>query len=148
MKMRWQRRESLLYYIYNKRKVAPMYIEIDFSSDEAIYIQLYQQIIMQIAADELREGQSLPSVRQLAAKIGINMHTVNKAYSILRQDGFVMMDRRRGAVIAIDDTGKTTLETLRKDLKLMIAKAYCRRIPKEYIHQMVEEIYDEYEQEK
>lgn len=125
-----------------------MYIEIDFSSDEAIYIQLYQQIIMQIASDELREGQSLPSVRQLASKIGINMHTVNKAYSILRQDGFVMMDRRRGAVIAVDESRQATIETLRKDLKVMIAKAYCRHIPKDYIHQMVEEIYDEYDQGK
>ena len=56
-----------------------MIIEIDFSSDEAIYIQLCNQIIMGIATDQLKVGETLPSVRQLADTIGINMHTVNKA---------------------------------------------------------------------
>lgn len=58
-----------------------MMIEIDFSSDEAIYIQLTNQIIMGIATSRLQEGDTLPSVRQLADTVGINMHTVNKAYS-------------------------------------------------------------------
>ena len=57
-----------------------MIIEIDFNSDEAIYIQLRNQIIMGIATSQLVAGDSLPSVRQLADHIGINMHTVNKAY--------------------------------------------------------------------
>ena len=62
-----------------------MYIEIDFNSEEAIYIQLRNQIIMGIATSEIQEGESLPSVRQLAETVGINMHTVNKAYSVLKQ---------------------------------------------------------------
>ena len=62
-----------------------MFIEIDFNSDEAIYMQLRNQIIMGIAASRFREGDMLPSVRQLADHIGINMHTVNKAYTVLRQ---------------------------------------------------------------
>ena len=73
-----------------------MMIEIDFSSDEAIYIQLTNQIIMGIATSRLQEGDTLPSVRQLADTVGINMLTVNKAYSLLRQEGFVTIDRRRG----------------------------------------------------
>ena len=76
-----------------------MIVEIDFNSDEAIYIQLRNQIIIGIATERLREGETLPSVRQLADDIGINMHTVNKAYSVLKQEGFVKLDRRRGAVI-------------------------------------------------
>ena len=63
-----------------------MYIEIDFNSEEAIYIQLRNQIIMGIATSEIQEGESLPSVRQLAETVGINMHTVNKAYSVLKQE--------------------------------------------------------------
>ena len=63
-----------------------MIIEIDFNSDEAIYMQLRNRIIMGIATAELREGDSLPSVRSLADNIGINMHTVNKAYSVLKQE--------------------------------------------------------------
>ena len=79
-----------------------MLIEIDFNSDEAIYIQLRNQIIMGIATSTIHEGDTLPSVRQLADNIGINMHTVNKAYNVLRQEGFLQLDRRRGAVICID----------------------------------------------
>ena len=59
-----------------------MILEIDFNSDEAIYIQLCNQIIMGIATGELREGDALPSVRQLADHISINMHTVNKIFFI------------------------------------------------------------------
>ena len=58
-----------------------MIVEIDFNSDEAIYIQLRNQIIIGIATERLREGETLPSVRQLADDIGINMHTVIKAGS-------------------------------------------------------------------
>ena len=79
-----------------------MVIKIDFNSDEAIYIQLRNQIIMGIATSQLAVGDSLPSVRQLADYVGINMHTVNKAYSVLRQEGYIKLDRRKGAVIAID----------------------------------------------
>ena len=75
-----------------------MIIKIDFESEEAIYIQLRNQIIMGIATDRIREGDSLPSVRQLAENIGINMHTVNKAYAVLKQEGYIKLDRRRGAV--------------------------------------------------
>ena len=73
-----------------------MVLKIDFNSDEAIYIQLRNQIIMGIATDMIREGDTLPSVRQMADYIGINMHTVNKAYSVLKQEGFVKLDRRKG----------------------------------------------------
>ena len=68
-----------------------MILKIDFESDEALYIQLCNQIIMGIATDLLHEGDSLPSVRQLADEIGINMHTVNKAYAVLRQEGFLRL---------------------------------------------------------
>ena len=79
-----------------------MLIEIDFNSDEAIYVQLCNQIIMGIATDQLKIGETLPSVRQLADTVGINMHTVNKAYSVLRQEGFVKLDRRKGAIVSLE----------------------------------------------
>ena len=79
-----------------------MMISIDFNSDEAFYVQLRNQIIMGIATSEIQEGESLPSVRELADSVGINMHTVNKAYAILRQEGYLKLDRRRGAVVSVD----------------------------------------------
>ena len=94
-----------------------MFWEIDFNSEEALYMQLHNQIIIGIATEVYREGDALPSVRQLADEIGINMHTVNKAYNVLRQEGFVKVDRRKGAVIAVDVDKLRALEAMKKDLK-------------------------------
>ena len=119
-----------------------MFIEIDFNSDEAIYLQLRNQIILGIATDQFHEGESLPSVRSLADRIGINMHTVNKAYSLLRQEGYVKVDRRHGAVIAVDANQAMTLEEIRRDLQMLLAKGSCKSITREEIHALVDEIYD------
>ena len=121
-----------------------MIIEIDFNSDEALYLQLRNQIIMGIATAQFREGDSLPRVRQLADTIGINMHTVNKAYTVLKQEGYVKVDRRKGAVIAVDVDRVRTLEELKKELQVILAKSSCKNISKEEIHQLIEEIYEDY----
>lgn len=121
-----------------------MLIEIDFNSDEAIYVQLQNQIIMGIAMDVIREGDPLPSVRQLAETVGINMHTVNKAYTILKQEGFIRLDRRKGAVIAIDVDKARALMEMKERLRILLAKGSCKNISKEEVHALVDEIYDEY----
>lgn len=122
-----------------------MILQIDFNSDEAIYIQLRNQIIIGIATERIREGDALPSVRQLADNIGINMHTVNKAYSVLKQEGFVKLDRRRGAVIAVDIDKLQALEEMRKNLEVLLAKGACKHISREEIHQLIDEIFDDYD---
>lgn len=121
-----------------------MAIEIDFNSDEAIYVQLMNQIIMGIATSRLQEGDPLPSVRQLADTIGINMHTVNKAYSLLRQEGFVTIDRRRGAIIAIDVDKMKALEEMKQNLMVALARGYCKNISRAEVHDLIDEIFDEY----
>ena len=120
------------------------FIEIDFNSEEAIYMQLRNQIIWAIATDGQHEGEVLPSVRQLADRIGINMHTVNKAYTVLKQEGILTIDRRRGAVVRIDADKLYAKEELRSDLKYVLAKAFCKNISREEVHEMVDEIYEEY----
>lgn len=122
-----------------------MLIEIDFSSDEAIYHQLCSQIILGIATSRYTEGQVLPSVRQLADEIGINMHTVNKAYSVLKQEGFVKVDRRKGAVIAVDSNRQRAIEAVRAKLSEAVAEALCRGLSREELHNLVDEVFDEYE---
>lgn len=121
-----------------------MFIEIDFNSDEAIYMQLHNQIIRSIATSDLNEGDSLPSVRQLADIAGINMHTVNKAYTILKQEGYVKVDRRRGAVVAVDLNHLDDLMDVKRDLLITLAKASCKNISRDEIHEMIDEIYEEY----
>lgn len=121
-----------------------MYIEIDFNSDEALYMQLHNQIILGIATSRFREGDSLPSVRQLAETIGINMHTVNKAYTILKQEGYLKVDRRRGAVIAIDIDRMRAVSELKSDLRVILAKSRCQNISREDVHALIDEIYESY----
>ena len=101
-----------------------MIIEIDSSSEEAIYIQLRNQIIMGIATARYREGDSLPSVRALAEEIGINMHTVNKAYAVLRQEGILTLDKRKGAVISLNADKLHALAETDKELRILLAKAF------------------------
>ena len=130
--------------VTGKAEVAFVIIEIDFNSEEALYLQLCNQIIMGIATSHFQEGDSLPSVRQMADSIGINMHTVNKAYTVLKQEGYVKVDRRRGAVIAVDADKIRTLEEIKKALQVILAKSSCKNISKEEIHELIEEIYEDY----
>ena len=125
-----------------------MMIEIDFQSDEAIYMQLRNQIILGIATSVLREGDALPSVRQLAGDIGINMHTVNKAYALLRQEGFVTIDRRKGAVISIDADKVRAMEEMKQNLTVAMAWGCCKNVTREEVHQLVDEIFDEYDTDR
>ena len=118
-----------------------MVIEIDFHSDEAIYVQLCNQIILSIASSQVREGEQLPSVRQLAETIGINMHTVNKAYAILQREGFLKIDRRRGAVVAVDIDKLRALSEAKAELSIVLARAICKDISRDEIHRLVDEIY-------
>ena len=120
-----------------------MLIEIDFHSDEAIYMQLRNQIILGIATAVIQEGDTLPSVRQLADDIGINMHTVNKAYSVLREEGLVTIDRRRGAVIAVDVDKLQAVTELRQRMRVLLAKGICKNVSREEVHEMVDQIYEE-----
>ncbi len=119
-----------------------MFFLIDFDSDEALYIQLRNQVILAIATEQIREGDVLPSVRQLAENIGINMHTVNKAYSVLREEGFLKLDRRRGAVIALDIDKIRALSELERDMKVALAKAICKNVSREEAHELVDKIYN------
>jgi DNA-binding transcriptional regulator YhcF (GntR family) len=119
-----------------------MILSIDFNSDEALYIQLRNQIIIGIATGRIREGDSLPSVRQLADNISINMHTVNKAYSVLKQEGFVKLDRRKGAVVSLDVNKQRVLEEMKEEIAVAMAKGICKGIRREEVHRLVDEIYE------
>ena len=107
-------------------------------------MQLRNQIIMGIATSQFHEGDSLPSVRQLADTIGINMHTVNKAYTVLKQEGYVKVDRRKGAVIALDVDRMRAVDELRKELQVIRAKSSCKNISRQEVHELIDEIYEEY----
>lgn len=122
-----------------------MVIQIDFGSEEALYVQLYNQIIYGIANAQLLPGDTLPSVRELAENVGINMHTVNKAYAILRQEGYLRLDRRNGAVIAVTGDKLRAMEQLKNEMRISLAKALCRGLSDEEIHAVTDEVLREFQ---
>jgi GntR family transcriptional regulator len=77
-------------------------LSVDMTSEVPIYQQLRDRIVEAIAEGRLAEGSPLPSTRQLAVDLGINFHTVNKAYDLLRQQGLLRLNRKSGAVVARD----------------------------------------------
>ena len=73
------------------------------------------------------------------------MHTVNKAYSVLRQVGLLRLDRRRGTVIALDIDRLKAEEEMRDSLRVVLARGFCKGINRAEVHELVDEIFDEYE---
>ena len=106
-----------------------MIIEINTQSAMPIYEQLRDQIVLGIASKKLISGEALPSVRNLAGDLGINFHTVNKAYALLCEQGYIVMDRRQGAVIAPGAPGgEAFIKNLTQGLSLYAAEAICRNM--------------------
>ena len=96
-----------------------MIIAIDDSSDIPIYQQLRNQIVLGISDGRLKPGEQLPTVRALATEIGVNVMTVNRAYQVLKQEGYIVTDRRNGAKVRTEFAGGGKLsaeaeETLRR----------------------------------
>lgn len=127
-----------------------MFLTIDFNSDTPIYIQLKQQIIEGIASGEIKEGESLPSVRQMAEDIGINLHTVNKAYTLLKNDSFILMDRRNGAVINKKENmiQNEYIDKLTEDMTPIVAETFCRGIGEREFLDTCQKIFRNYSGEK
>ncbi len=123
-----------------------MLIKIDFESDTPIYMQLKKEIIQGIAKGDFKEGDSLPSVRQMAEDIGINMHTVNKAYNMLKMDSFITIDRRKGAIInkSFSIYSKEYIENLKEEMRYIIAEAYSKGVKEKEFLNICEEVFKEY----
>lgn len=119
-----------------------MIIELDMNSSTPIYVQLRNQIVMGIGRGELKLGESLPTVRQLAQDIGVNTMTVNKAYQILKTEGYIKIDRRHGAIVSDNiDMDIVFREKLENELELLLAEATINVMDKNDFLSMCNEIY-------
>lgn len=119
-----------------------MIIELDMNSSTPIYVQLRNQIVMGIGRGELKLGESLPTVRQLAQDIGVNTMTVNKAYQILKTEGYIKIDRRHGAIVSDNiDMDIVFREKLENELALLLAEAAINGMDKNDFLSMCNEIY-------
>ena len=119
-----------------------MIIELDMNSSTPIYVQLRNQIVMGIGRGELKLGESLQTVRQLAQDIGVNTMTVNKAYQILKTEGYIKIDRRHGAIVSDNiDMDIVFREKLENELELLLAEAAINGMDKRDFLSMCNEIY-------
>ncbi|MDZ5252274.1 GntR family transcriptional regulator [Clostridium sp. LIBA-8841] len=119
-----------------------MIVELDFESDVPIYIQLKNEIIKLLANKTLVNGDSLPSVRSFASQLGINLHTVNKTYSLLKDEGYIKLDRRTGAVVSIDFLSNEKFkENLKADMQNYINECIARNISKEEFIKIAESLF-------
>ncbi len=106
-----------------------MFIQIDFESEQALYLQIHHQIVEGIAQGFLKSGDSLPSVRRLAAELEINLQTIAKAYSLLQNEGFIKAHRREGFRVRPHEEMYATAEyhqNLTEALRPLVAEALCR----------------------
>lgn len=119
-----------------------MIIELDMASSTPIYVQLRNQIVKGIGKGELKAGEKLPTVRQLASDSGVNTMTVNKTYQILKNEGFIRTDRRLGAfvseTIAEDADFK---EKLKSELELLSAEACLTGMSRDEFLSMCDMLY-------
>ena len=119
-----------------------MLIQLDMASDIPIYVQLRNQIVMGIGRGELKMGENLPTVRQLAQDAGVNTMTVNKAYQVLKAEGFIEIDRRHGATVRpVEDISGLFREKLESELELLGAEAKLKGVDKEEFLTMCEKIF-------
>ena len=120
-----------------------MLLKLDFSMDVPIYMQIRNQIVMGIANGSLKAGEKLPPIRTLASETGINTMTVNKAYQLLKQEGYIITDRRLGAIINPDRSPNSSFSlTEHKELKLLLSEFYVNGISKEELLNACSTIYD------
>lgn len=120
-----------------------MLIRLDMAGATPIYVQLRNQIVMGIGTGALKVGEKLPTVRQMAADAGVNTMTVNKTYQLLKAEGFIEIDRRRGAVVnPVEDTAGVFREKLEGELALLGAEAKIKGMNEQEFLQLCETIFE------
>lgn len=119
-----------------------MVIKIDDYSDIPIYMQIRNQIVMGISSGELKAGEQLPTVRALALEIGINTMTVSKTYQMLKNEGYIMTDRKNGARVRqqIEQSGVISEEN-KNELRRIVSEARLSGVAKKDIQKLVDEYY-------
>jgi GntR family transcriptional regulator len=113
-------------------------LEIDPRSAEPLGGQIRRGLRRAIAEGELRPGDPLPPVRQLAGDLGINLNTVARAYRDLEAEGLVRTMRGRGTVVlAGRDSVKTPKSDLRRRLRDLLADARLAGYGRDEIRELV-----------
>lgn len=133
-----------MYNSYNEGEGDSMWIELELQSDVPIYSQIRNQVIEGMATQALKPGDELPSIRMLASDLGVNMHTVNKAYNLLKQEGFIETHRQKGVVVHPDSfpaDDPSFREKLKGSLRPLIAEGICRGMDERAFDKLCHELF-------
>lgn len=112
-----------------------MIIEIEPTSETPIYLQLMFQIKRAVVTGELLSGDTLPSVRGLASELGVNMHTVNKAYNLLNDES-ILIKSTKGYTVQVGEKRKANdflKEEMKNKLEALLVDAFIHQLPEEEI---------------
>lgn len=115
-----------------------MFVRIDPASETPLFEQLAASIRSSIVDRSLSPGERLPSARELAESLAINMHTVLRAYQELRNEGFIELRRGRGAIVAATSH---SYDTLAADISALVAEARTKNISAAALIALIREEY-------
>lgn len=118
-----------------------MLLTLDFSGRTPIYRQIRDQVVQEIARGNLKPGDKLPTIRTLAEEAGINMMTASKAYQLLKQEGYLLTDRRSGAVVA-GGSGSGLSREGEEHLALLASEAWLGGMSREEFLTLCARLYD------
>jgi len=107
-----------------------MIINLNYNSEIPIYLQLRNEIIRGIGSGQFKYGESLPSIRSLANDLHVNSMTINKAYALLKQEGYICIDRRHGAKV-LPSQDSLIKEKVYSDLQLLASEAIIKGMKKD-----------------
>jgi GntR family transcriptional regulator len=121
-----------------------MEVAVDLESAVPLEEQLCRQLLQLIARKDLRPGQDLPSVRQLAADLGIHWNTVARAYRRLREEGLLRIGIGRGVTVSARNAPHAdagVIATVREQVSQLVAEARLRGVkPSELRRLMLAEL--------
>ena len=120
-----------------------MYLRLNYQSGEAIYRQIVEQVKYKVASGELKPGQRMPSIRELAKQLKINPRTVVKSYEELRAAGLTVMRQGQGVFITENQTltpAKARQKSIKEMARRMFAESLRVGASKEEVLTIVREI--------
>ena len=102
-------------------------IQLDFRSDEPLFLQIARQVQGLVLSGALRVGDQLPTVRELATELRVNFNTVARAYRMLDEARLISTQRGRGTYIWEEPTPQVMEELRQKSLQ-EIARNYLKEV--------------------
>ena len=116
-----------------------MLLTIDIADSKPIYQQIAEGVRLLIASGDLKEGVLLPSVRQLANDLGVNLNTVATAYRELQDEGLLAIRPGSGCVVAARKVADAKPAELRKPLRSALAQFVLAGLNAKQIRSIVDQ---------